>query len=81
MKSPLFNNFSKLIWYLLRSDLKSYSISSSASLLIMISLLLLFECIIRSSSLLTLEEVTLIDMVNWIFHALDFLRLFVISFR
>ena len=58
---------------MLRSDLKSFSITSSALLQTMISMLSLFECILRSSSL-SLEEIKLIAIVNWIFHMPDFLR-------
>ena len=41
----------------------------------MISMLSLFECITCSSSL-SLEEIKLIAIVNWIFHVSHFLRLF-----
>ena len=46
----------------------------------MISMLSLFECITRSSSL-SMEEKKLFDIVNSIFHVLDFLRLFMMSFK
>ena len=45
------------------SDLKSSSITSSASSLIMISMLSVFECITRSS-LLSIEEIKLFAIVN-----------------
>ena len=47
----------------------------------MISMLPCFEYITRSSSLLYLEEIKLIVVVNLIFHLSDFLRLFMISFK
>ena len=40
----------------------------------------LFECIKWSSSLY-MEEVKLFAIVNWTFHASDFLRLFTMSFK
>ena len=43
-------------------------------------MLSLFECIISSSSL-SLEDVNMIAIVNWIFYVSDFLRLFMISFK
>ena len=46
----------------------------------MISILSLFECITRSSSLF-LEEIKLIATVNWVFHESEFLRLFNMSFK
>ena len=70
------NDF-KLFRYLFLSDLKSFLIISSASSLITISL---FKCITRSSCL-SLEEVKLIAIVNWIFHMLNFLKLFMMSFK
>ena len=51
-----FINFSKLLLYLLSDDLKSYSITSSASSLIIISMLSLFEYITRCASLSSLER-------------------------
>ena len=56
------------------------SITSSTLLLVMISMLSLFECITCSSSL-SLEEIKLIAIVNWVFHVFDFLRLFIRSFK
>ena len=47
----------------------------------MISMLPCFEYITRSLSLLYLEEIKLIVIVNLIFHLSDFLRLFMISFK
>ena len=41
-------------------------------------MLFLFECITRSSSLSSLEEIILIVIANWIFHALDFVRPYMI---
>ena len=43
-------------------------------------MLSLFECITRFS-LLTLEGIKLIAIVNSIFHVSDFLRLFMMSFK
>ena len=60
---------------------KSSSITSSAWSIIMISMLLLFECITGSSSLPSLEEIKIIVIVNWIFYVSDFLRSFMISFK
>ena len=71
---------SKLFWYIFLSESKSSFITSSASLLIMISILSPFECIIHSSSL-SMEEIKLFDIFNWILHVSDFLRLFMISFK
>ena len=70
--------FSKLFWYHFLSDLKIFFITSFASSLIIISMLFLFECITRSSSLSSLEEIILIVIANWIFHALDFVRPYMI---
>ena len=47
--------------------------------LFMVSLLSLFECVTRFSSL-SLEEIKLIAIVNWIFHVSDSLRIFM-SFK
>ena len=66
--------FSNPIWYFLITESKYSSITSSVLSLIMISVLSLFECIKRSSSL-SLEERKLIDAFNRIFHVSDFLRL------
>ena len=63
------------IWYLHSSDSKRSSINSSALSLIMISLLSLFECITRSSSL-PLKEIKLIAIVNLGFHVSDFFMMF-----
>ena len=46
----------------------------------MISILSLFECITRSSSV-SLEEIKLIAIAIWIFQVSDFVRLFMISFK
>ena len=46
----------------------------------MISMLSLFEGIIRSSSL-SMEEIKLFAIDNWIFHMSDFLRLYMMSFK
>ena len=46
----------------------------------MTSMLSLFECITHSSSLST-EEIMLFAIVNSIFYASDFLRLFMVSFH
>ena len=43
-------------------------------------MLSLFDCITCSSSL-SLEEIKLIAMVNWILYVLGFLRLLVMSFK
>ena len=40
----------------------------------MISTLALFECITRSS-IVSLEEIKLIDIVNWTFHLSDFFEI------
>ena len=39
-----------------------------------------FECITHSS-LLSIEGINLFDIVNWIFHGSDFLRLFMMSLK
>ena len=57
------------------SDSKSFSITSSASWFIMISMVSLFECIPCSSSLSCLEEIKLFVIVNWI------VRSFTTSFK
>ena len=46
----------------------------------MISMLSLFECITRSSSL-SIEEIKLFAIANSVFDVSDFLRLFMISFK
>ena len=56
MKSLPFIDFSNPIWYLESIDLKISSITSSALSWLMISMLWLFECVTRSSSLY-LEEI------------------------
>ena len=73
-------NVSKTFRYSLRKDTKSFLTTSSALSVIMISLLSLFECIMHSSSL-SLEQIKLVAVANWIFHVPDFLRLFMISFK
>ena len=70
-----------IFFYLFLSDTKSFFVTSSASSLIMISLLSLSECIKRSWLSWSLEKIKLIAIVNWIFHVSDFLRLFMISFK
>ena len=64
------------IWCLEKNDWKCSSESLSSFALIIMSLLSLFECI----TLWLLEDIKLIAIVNWIFHASDFsLRIFTIS--
>ena len=46
----------------------------------MISMLSLFECILRSL-LLSTEEIKLFAIVGWIFYLSDSLKLFMISFK
>ena len=65
----------KLSWYVYLKDSKSYFMTSSASSLIIISILSLFECITCFSSL-SMEEIKLFAIANWILHVPDFLRLF-----
>ena len=73
--------FSLILNYLdILSDLKSFSITSSVSWSIIISMLSLFECIARSSSL-PIEEFKLFDIVNWIFLVSNVLRLVIMSFK
>ena len=72
---------SLLFWYLFLSESKSVFLTSSALSLITISTLSLFECIIWSSSLSSLEEIKLIVIVNWIFHVSDCLRSFMMSLK
>ena len=79
-KTTTFHYFFKLFWYLLTTDLKSYSITLSASLLILISMLSVVECIIRSSSLSSSEKIKPI-VIHWILELSDILRLFMISFN
>ena len=43
-------------------------------------MLSLLQCI-TCSSLLSVEEIKLFAIVNWIFHVSDFLELFMISFK
>ena len=62
------------------NESKSYFITSSASSLMMISMLSLFECTTCSSSL-SMEEIKLFVIVNWIFYVSDFLRLFMMLFE
>ena len=71
---------SKLFLISILSESKTYFITSSASLLMIISMLSLFECIIRSSSL-SMERIKLFAIVNWILHLSDFSRLFNMSFK
>ena len=78
-KLLLFVN-SKSFWYLFLSQSKSCFITSSASTLIMIYMLSLFEWMAHSSSL-SIKEMKLFAIVNWIFHILDVLRLCMMSFN
>ena len=55
---------------------KVFFITSSASSLHIISMLSLFDCITRSSSFWSLEELKVTVIVNWIFHVSDCLRAF-----
>ena len=59
---------------------KVFAIASSASSLIMIFMLIRFECISRSSSL-SMEEIKLFAIANLVFHVSDFSRLLMISFK
>ena len=58
--------------------LKSSSVTSFPSSLIMVSMLSFVECVKHSSSLSSLEEIQSIVIANWIFDMSDFLRLFMI---
>ena len=80
IKSLPLIDVSNLIWYLWRSDWGSISINSSSLLLIVISTLSLFECIMHSSSL-TLEEINWAVIVNWMPHVSKFFRSFMVSFK
>ena len=71
---------SKLLWYLILNESKSFFVTSSASSFIMIFMLSLFKCIICSSSL-SMEETRLIAIASWIFHVSDFLGVFMMSFK
>ena len=73
IKDIPFIDVSNPIWYLERSNWKSSPKVSSALSLIMISMLSLFYCIIRSSSV-SLEEIKLSAIVKWIFYVSDFLK-------
>ena len=46
----------------------------------MISMLPLFKCMTRSLSL-SIEDIKLFAIANWIFDVLDYLRLFMMSFK
>ena len=70
----------QIFWYLFFSKWKSFVITSSASSLIMISILSLFECI-TCCSLLSMEKIKLFVIVNWILQELNFLRLFMIYLK
>ena len=74
------HDVSSPIWYLEWSDWKSSSITSFALSSVMISMLPLSECITSSSSI-SLGEIKLIAIVNWILHVSDFLRLFMLPFK
>ena len=63
------------------SESRRFFITSSASSLIMIFMLSLFEFITRSSSLSSSEERKSFVIVNWIFHVLDCLRSFIMSLK
>ena len=76
-----FTDSSNLFWYIFLSDSKSFSITSSASPFIMVSMLSFFDCLSRSSSLWSLEQIKLILIAKWIFHVSDTLRSFMISFK
>ena len=67
--------------YMINHDVNLILNYLSASSLIMISVLSLFECITCSSSLSSSDETKLIVTVNWILHLPDFLRLFMIPFK
>ena len=71
---------SKLVWYLERSDSKSSLITSFALSFGINFIFSLFECITRSSSI-SLEEIKLIAIVNWIFLVSNFWRLIIISLK
>ena len=62
---------SRLFWYLFLNESKIYFTTSSASSLIMISMLSHFECIARSTAL-SIEEIKFFAFVNWIFHVSGF---------
>ena len=66
-------------WNLYSSESKSSFLTLHASSFIMISMLVLFECITRSSSLSI--EIKLFAIVKWIFNMSDFWRLFIMSFK
>ena len=66
-------------WYLFLSESESCFITSSATSLIMISMLSLFECTTCYSSS-SMEEIKLIVII-WIFHASDFLKLFLMFLK
>ena len=76
LNQPLID--SQLFWYIL-SESKCSFITSSASSLIMISMLSLVEFSTCSSSL-SMKEIKLFAIANWLFHMSDFLRLFM-SFK
>ena len=73
-------DISNPILYIESSDLKNYSIASSELSLIMVSMLSLFEYMTGYSSV-SLQEVKLIAIVNWMFHESDTLTSFMISFK
>ena len=72
--------YSILFSYLFLSESKSSFITLSALSFIMISMLSIFECITRSSSL-SMKKLKLIAIVNWIFHVSDFLRVFMMLLK
>ena len=70
----------KLFWYLFFGQSKSFFITTSASSLIMISMLSLFECITRCSSL-AIDDIKLFAIGDYSFPEWDILRLFMMSFK
>ena len=79
IKSIPFIDVSNSIWYLEKIYWKSSDITSSALSLIIISMLSLFEYTTLSS--LSLEDIKLMAIINWIFYVSDFLRWFMIYFK
>ena len=75
----VFNVFN-LVSHLERRDWKIFSIILSHLLLIMISMWSLFQCMTSSLSL-SLEEIKLIPIVNWIFLVSVFFKLFMMYFK
>ena len=71
---------SKFFWYLFLSESKSSFLTLTASSLIMISMLSIFECITCFLGL-SMKEIKVFAIINWIFYVSDFLRLFIIFFN